>query len=602
MANEQTTPGQVNPTVDPQTPATPLPPNDANVYQIPAVQEYLKTEAQLASLNKLRETEGATFVVQDPAAIAAENAIRASQAQQAAALQEQGILQVLQRDAAIEANTTAASQAPVGALADYYNQQDAAEAAAAAAAAANNPTTPTAQPNPNPPVNFFTGVPDGEPIDLYEGVDPGLDAAVAAAQARFDAAPTETAIDVDPQDPLALAAAEAAAANEAAPPTEQTVIDAEQDPFEQARLEAAQRTTDEQPTEADLNVGPEDPEVANLQEQAQEINRAQLAQEATDVEPDGTGYPEVPPLNAEQQAGTAADDGTTAGIEQQIAKTNAQLQSTRQSRQMPPKSADWRVRIQLAPNADYLYKEPPSRNGRESGAGILAPLAKTDGVVFPYTPTIETAYVAKYNSVDLTHSNYKGYFYQGSSVNDITVKGTFTAQDTAEAAYLLAVIHFFRSVTKMFYGQDQQRGTPPPLVYLSGFGQYQFENHPCVVANFSYTLPNDVDYIRAVGFNNYGVNMDNRRNQVSGPGLGGTLGSFIKQKLGLNGLSPGGLSRTPDPAQVSQNVNNTVASTYVPTKMEIAVTLHPMQTRNQVSKQFSLQSFANGDLIKGGFW
>lgn len=350
------------------------------------------------------------------------------------------------------------------------------------------------------------------------------------------------------------------------------------------------------------DVGPQDPEVANLLEQAQEINRAQLATEATEVEPDGTGYPIVPPLSAEQQAGTAADDGTTAGVEQQIAKTNAQLQSTRQARQMPPKSADWRVRIQLAPNADYLYKEPASRNGRESGPGILAPLAKTDGVVFPYTPTIETSYQAKYNSVDLTHSNYRGFFYQGSAVNDITVKGTFTAQDTAEAAYLLAVIHFFRSVTKMFYGQDPQRGTPPPLVYLSGFGQYQYENHPCVVSKFDYTLPADVDYIRAVGFNNYGINLDNRRNQVSGPGLGGILGNFIKQKLGNNGLSPGGVSRVPAPSQVNQNVNNTVNSTYVPTKMEIAVTLHPIQTRNQVSKQFSLQSFANGDLIKGGFW
>jgi hypothetical protein len=256
----------------------------------------------------------------------------------------------------------------------------------------------------------------------------------------------------------------------------------------------------------------------------------------------------------------------------------------------------------LAPNADYLYKEPASRNGRDSGPGILAPLAKTDGVVFPYTPTIETAYVAKYNAIDLTHSNYKGYFYQGSSVNDITIKGTFTAQDTAEAAYLLAVIHFFRSVTKMFYGQDPQRGTPPPLVYLSGFGDYQFSDHPCMVANFTYSLPADVDYIRAVGFNNYGVNMDNRRNQVSGPGLGGILGSFIKQKLGNNGLSPGGVSRVPSPPQVNQNVNNTINSTYVPTKMEISVTLHPVQTRNQVSKQFSLQGFANGDLIRGGFW
>jgi len=28
----------------------------------------------------------------------------------------------------------------------------------------------------------------------------------------------------------------------------------------------------------------------------------------------------------------------------------------------------------------------------------------------------------------------------------------------------------------------------------------------------------------------------------------------------------------------------------------------PMQTRSQVSQQFSVKGFANGDLIKGGFW
>jgi hypothetical protein len=36
--------------------------------------------------------------------------------------------------------------------------------------------------------------------------------------------------------------------------------------------------------------------------------------------------------------------------------------------------------------------------------------------------------------------------------------------------------------------------------------------------------------------------------------------------------------------------------------MEISLTLLPMQSRSQVSKQFSLQGFANGNLLKGGFW
>ena len=54
--------------------------------------------------------------------------------------------------------------------------------------------------------------------------------------------------------------------------------------------------------------------------------------------------------------------------------------------------------------------------------------------------------------------------------------------------------------------------------------------------------------------------------------------------------------------QTTASVNNTTPASYVPTKMEIDITLIPMQTRSQVSKQFSLKGFARGDLIRGGFW
>jgi hypothetical protein len=66
---------------------------------------------------------------------------------------------------------------------------------------------------------------------------------------------------------------------------------------------------------------------------------------------------------------------------------------------------------------------------------------------------------------------------------------------------------------------------------------------------------------------------------------------------GLSGLTPGALPGLPAPATLGTN-----SPTYVPTKMEIAITLLPTQTREQVSKQFSVKAFANGDLLKGGFW
>ena len=291
---------------------------------------------------------------------------------------------------------------------------------------------------------------------------------------------------------------------------------------------------------------------------------------------------------------------------------NANQQPAIQSTYKQPGDTEWRFRISLAEGADYLYKAPNNSNkgggagstssngSADDGPGILAPLIGTNGVVFPYTPSVQMTYRAKYNSYELVHSNYRGAFYQNSSVDDISIRGTFTAQDTYEAAYMLAVIHFFRSVTKMFYGQDKQRGAPPPLVYLSGLGDNQFNNHPAVITSFDYSLPADVDYIRANNFNNFGTDLLSRRPSYAAPPSNPLVG--IATRLGLSGLFPGATAVKPSPQAITNSVTNTAKATYVPTKIEISLNLMPMQTRDQVSKQFSLAKFANGNLLRGGFW
>jgi len=286
-------------------------------------------------------------------------------------------------------------------------------------------------------------------------------------------------------------------------------------------------------------------------------------------------------LNPEQV--TVAQEQASAEF---TARQKARQQQAIASQRRQVNNGDWRVRIRLAPQSKYLYNAPQP--------GILQPLTVTDGVIFPYTPTISTAYKANYAPYDLTHSNYKGYFYQSSSVDPITVTGTFTAQDTAEANYLLAVIHFFRSATKMFYGQDAERGAPPPLVYLTGLGEYQFNEHPCLIQNFTYTLPSDVDYIRSGSPGNIGTNLTTNRDRQS-VATNGVFGSL--NRLAAAFLTKGAIPNTPAPPTLGLN-----RPTYVPTKMEIAVTMLPTQSRQQVSKQFSVKEFANGNLIKGGFW
>jgi len=279
-----------------------------------------------------------------------------------------------------------------------------------------------------------------------------------------------------------------------------------------------------------------------------------------------------------------ANAGRAASVATGVRQANNQQTNANLSQQTV--NTDWRVTLRLAPGATYLYNAPQ--------AGLLQPLKTTNGVIFPYTPTITTAYKAIYSDYNLTHSNYRGYFYQNSYTDAIQLNATFTAQSTADAAYVLAVIHFFRSVTKMFYGQDAQRGSPPPLVFLSGLGDYQFNNHPCLVSQFNYTLPADVDYISSGSPNNLGLNLQPLQNLYST-----TLNAVAPTvtRLAAAFLPRGAENEVAAPLQAL--LNN---PTYVPSKIDIQLSLLPTQSRSQVSKQFSLKNFANGNLLKGGFW
>ncbi|MFZ4600720.1 MAG: hypothetical protein ACOYNN_18920, partial [Terrimicrobiaceae bacterium] len=309
-----------------------------------------------------------------------------------------------------------------------------------------------------------------------------------------------------------------------------------------------------------------------------------------------------PGESLEAQASAAAGGSTpaNAGVTPASQTEAERLLTQRQQvlaaqKKLVNNNGDWRVRISLADSSDYLYNAPFLQEG------ILAPLKATFGVIFPYTPKIDVGYKATYSNTDLTHSNYTNYFYQSSSVGQVRITGTFTAQDTVEAQYLLAVIHFFRSASKMFYGQDAQRGAPPPLLFISGLGEYQFNNHPCVLTNFEYSLPQDVDYIRAGSPNNNGTDLLKRRtssqNNLPTNPISGAL-SRLSVLSSQQGIPKGALPAfQPSPSNLSKN-----SPTYVPTKIDISVSFLPIVTRNQASRQFSLKQFANGDLVKQGFW
>lgn len=246
---------------------------------------------------------------------------------------------------------------------------------------------------------------------------------------------------------------------------------------------------------------------------------------------------------------------------------------------------DWRVRLALAPNAPYLY------NG--DNPGILQPLRATNGVVFPYTPNVSVSYAANYEPINITHSNYKVFQYTNSSVDQVTITCDFTCQDAYEARYLLAVIHFFRSMTKMFYGQDMMpvRGTPPPLCYMFGMGGYQFSAHPLAISGFTYNLPQEVDYIQTTAPM---IETPTDPNDYLKKIMSVDVTRQMEQDRLGETCAVGGLPPPPKFLNIPKDM-----TTWVPTKIQLSITCLPIMSRNQMSNYFSLRNYASGQLVKG---
>lgn len=216
---------------------------------------------------------------------------------------------------------------------------------------------------------------------------------------------------------------------------------------------------------------------------------------------------------------------------------------------------DWRVKLSI-PNIEPFKTAP-----------MLANLQKTGGLVFPYTPTIIVAHSANYNTMAPTHTNYPYFAYQNSQVDQLVITGDFFVQNGIEAQYWVSALHYLRSMTKMFYGGEAETlGAPPPVVHLSGYGDYIFNKVPVIITQFTIDLPQDVDYI-ATG-----------------------------HPQGVNEVPP----NHPEAKQAATDKRaNNIG--WAPAQSLITVTVQPIYSRREVEK-FSLNKYVKGGYVgDGGF-
>lgn len=214
---------------------------------------------------------------------------------------------------------------------------------------------------------------------------------------------------------------------------------------------------------------------------------------------------------------------------------------------------DYRARLQPKNiSANQNYNDVLGSNSPDN---ILYPLWKTQGVLFPYTPSLAMGYTASYDQTSFIHSIYGYNAYIRSYPKSIQLKTEFTAQSNEEALYLLAVIHFFKSVTKSYFGVNpyNKAGTPPPVLEFNYLGEYQFNKTPVVIKEVNFQFEANIDYV-----------------PVSTAGYSGNV------------ILP---------------VNSYNGWTYIPTHMSIDIELDNQYTPMQLRNEFNLDKFREGKLL-----
>jgi len=213
---------------------------------------------------------------------------------------------------------------------------------------------------------------------------------------------------------------------------------------------------------------------------------------------------------------------------------------------------DWRVRLQIPNQSDFAYLLDNNK--------LLEPLAKSRGVFWPVTPAVIVQNSANYNPLAQTHSNYPFQAYQNSQVDTISIVGEFPVQNSDDAKHWIATVKFLRTMTKMAFGKSKNKGSPPPIMHFSGYGDHVYDKVPVVINQFSVELRPGIDYIST--------------NQDSGQAAAIGVDKFDNYVIDENKVED---------------------SSWAPTISTVSCMVTPIYSRETI-KNFSLKKFADGSL------
>lgn len=215
---------------------------------------------------------------------------------------------------------------------------------------------------------------------------------------------------------------------------------------------------------------------------------------------------------------------------------------------------------------------------------------------FPYTPQIDYSNDVKYDSFNLTHTNYQPYAYARTENPQINIQAKFSSHTKDHFLISENAIRFLRIYTKMNYGRnDTDRGQTPRILRFFGFGR-NFYNVPVVISKFNITFPEDVDYIKGkieLGDTREAF-IQNVGNRLSNTSAGGGRGS-----AGLPIAVPEeGVTVVTDALTTT---NTTEQFIYLPAVFQISIGLLVQQNIARTVQDFTLEKFASGQMSEFGY-
>ena len=122
--------------------------------------------------------------------------------------------------------------------------------------------------------------------------------------------------------------------------------------------------------------------------------------------------------------------------------------------------------------------------------------AETNGLVFPYTPSIAMQKSITYDTTELLHTNLAVRQLKNATPPKITISSDWTADTEENALQMYGAIHFCRALSLVNFGKNAgtNKGMPPPILYLNGWGEL-FTNIPVVITDYNPKLSNNIHYV-----------------------------------------------------------------------------------------------------------